>query len=99
MHAVSPYDPDDRSQFSVSALSRLEAAGIQLMAALEKNGAPAARAMIKQWQFGGNPHTLTWRSLLEMLNELYLEELGHQIEKYLKSEFIITIISNTDVFT
>ena len=66
--AVSPYDPDSR--FKISSLTRLEAAGIKVVTALEHNLESI--------------ETFTWAELLEFISsELNLKELGQQIEAYL----------------
>ena len=95
MHAVPAYDPD--SQFSVGALSRLEAAGIPVLTELEKVGdwslsadTTSHKAFDDMWfskKLGTRPPT--WRSLYEVLRELDLEELSQEIEEYLSCECVM----------
>ena len=93
---MSPYDPD--SQFTTSALSRLEAAGIPVITSLQNvdgkmaNAIGAAHlssldAMLEWWVSGGtSPVPPTWRSLYGVLRELDLEELAQEIQDYLGCE-------------
>lgn len=93
---VSPYDPD--SQFSRSALSRLEAARIPVLSSLAKiDGEQLEKTIglsigdyddtLDRWIESCNPPT--WKSLYDVLKELDLEELSEQIEEYLGSKWLV----------
>ena len=79
----------------MSALFRLEEAGIELVPSLEKMHAQLARVLgikskvqgsaeivVKQWIAGKSPRPPTWSSLYNVLRELNVKELAQQIEEY-----------------
>lgn len=95
---MSPYDPD--SEFSISALQRLQNAGFNFAPSLLNHykfmdhakkmpeyDVPAEteeplRIIVDNWLDAvGRPST--WRSLLEILQELSLGEMSQQIENFL----------------
>ena len=96
---MSPYDPDSR--FSRSALYKLEAAGIPVMASLAKVSGEFVRVVglltqtyttdkvIDLWLNGESKTDLppTWRSLYGVLRGLDLVELSEQIELYLSGRY------------
>ena len=98
--AVSPYDPDSR--FSMNSLSRLEeGAGIKIVTSLADIPAQLAAVLgvslmtgeeqqmeivIGKWESGQSQHPITWRSLLDLLKELDLEDLSQEIEDYMHGE-------------
>lgn len=95
---VPPYDPD--STFSMNSLSRLEeGAGFNIVKSLAEIPAQLASVLgvttemdqqveitIKKWVSGGSQRPLTWRSLLDILWELDLEDLSQEIENYMHGE-------------
>jgi hypothetical protein len=98
--AVLSYDPD--SCFSISALFKLEAAGVPVVTLLARNlpqfvkacgvalntkkSEGSVVAALKQWNTESHPQPRTWRSLFEVLNKVDLGNLSHQIEEYLTGE-------------
>ena len=97
---MSPYDPD--SQFSKSALSRLEAAGIPVLTSLKGMGVKKIADSIgvdcpsywcnilDEWASGkisGN-RPPTWRSLYGVMREHDLKKLSQEIEEYLSCEWV-----------
>ena len=97
--AVSPYDPD--SEFSMNSLCRLEeGAGIKIVTTLAEIAAQLAAVLgvelrrgeeqvemvIGKWESGQSKHPITWRSLLDILKELDLEDLSQEIENYMHGE-------------
>lgn len=98
---VSPYTSD--SQFSRSALHRLEATGIPVMTSIAGVQKPLAVAIgvqynsyqspdidkiLEQWVSGNTSQPPTWRSLYDVLRKLDLEELSEQIDEYLCCELM-----------
>ena len=97
---MSPYDPDSR--FSMNSLSRLEGvAGIKIVTSLAEIPAQLAAVLgvslmageeqqveivIGKWESGQSQHPITWRSLLDILKELDLEDLSQEIEDYMHGE-------------
>ena len=94
---MSPYDPD--SQFSRSALAKLEAAEMPVMTLLERIWERLAAAvgageddpssfegLLNDWLSRRTSVPPTWRSLYGVLRELGLEELAREIEDYLSCE-------------
>ena len=94
---VSPYDPDSR--FSMNSLTRLEGgAGIKIVTSLAEIPAQLAAAIgvageeqqvevvIRKWESGQSQHSVTWRSLLDVLRRLDLEDLSQEIEDYMHGE-------------
>ena len=94
---VSPYDPDSR--FSMNSLTRLEGgAGIKIVTSLAEIPARLAAAIgvageeqqveivIGKWESGQSQHSVTWRSLLDVLRRLDLEDLSQEIEDYMHGE-------------
>ena len=97
-HAVSPYNPD--SQFTIKALSRLEATGIKidtslyglhtkLVDILGVDKSLSVSEAISEWVSGRSHHPPTWRRLLDVLRKLDLVELSQQIEDYLSGECVL----------
>ena len=98
--AVSPYDSDSR--FSMNSLSRLEeGAGIKIVTSLAEIPAQLAAVLgvrlmtveekqveivIGKWESGQSQHPITWRSLLDILKELDLEDLSQEIEDFMHGE-------------
>ena len=78
---MSPYDPD--GQFSMSFLTRLEAAGIKVMTTLRKH-TYAQLQSIDIEKILTDAQISTWAALLNfIINVLKLRDLGQQIEDYL----------------
>ena len=95
--AVSPYDPDSR--FNMNSLSRLEeGVGIKIVTSLAeiptqlaavlgmKGREQEVEIVIGKWESGQSQHPITWRSLLDILKELDLEDLSQEIEDYMHGE-------------
>ena len=92
---MSPYNPD--SQFSMSALSRLEVTGVGIFSSLNDLHTELAdilsldkllslREVISKWVSGRSRHPPTWRTLHDILRNLDLVELSQQIEDYLSGK-------------
>ena len=56
--------------------------GVRLMAGEEQQ----VEIVIGKWESGQNQHPITWRSLLDTLKELDLEDLSQEIEDYMHGE-------------
>ena len=98
--AVSPYDPDSR--FHMNSLSRLEeGAGIKIVTSLADIPAQLAAVLgvrlmageeqqveivIRKWESGQSQLPISWRSLLDILKELDLEDLSQEIEDFMHGE-------------
>ena len=83
--AVSPYDPN--GQFSNSSLTRLEAANIPVVTAIEESLATTdinymGPSLVIQLVFERSPRP-TWKSLHRVLRELDLDDLSQEIEEHL----------------
>ena len=86
----------------MSSLSRLEeGAGIKIVTSLAEIPAQLAAVLgvrlmtgeeqqvevvIGKWESGQSQHPITWRSLLDILKELKLEDLSQEIEDYMHGE-------------
>ena len=94
---------DDR--FSVSALHRLEAAGVPVVTSLkmeiENNPGQISRILYRQeewakeWEKGACHLPPTWRSLFEMLKELDLEDLSQEVQTYLTGELVYILLESS----
>ena len=92
--AVSSYEPD--SSLSVGSLSALEHAGIRIVIPLKEHlaelqsvtgiGQDSSLMLIDRWGKGEGRSPLTWRSLLDTLQELNLGDLSQQIGEYLSGK-------------
>ena len=102
---MSPYDPNSR--FSMNSLSRLEeGAGIKIVTSLAEVPAQLAAVLgmegeeqeveivIGKWESGQSQHPITWRSLLDVLKELDLEDLSQEIEDYMHGEQGVCIFTS-----
>ena len=97
---MTPYDPDSR--FSMKSFFTLEeGAGIKIVASLAEIPTQLAAILgvslmtgeeqqveivIEKWESGQSQHPRTWRSLLNILKELDLEDLSQEIEDYMHGE-------------
>ena len=55
--------------------------GVRLMTGEEK-----VQIVIGKWESGQSQHPITWRSLLDILKELDLEDLSQEIDDYMQGE-------------
>ena len=49
-------------------------------------GTTSGNIVIGKWESGQSQHPITWRSLLDILKELDLEDLSQEIEDYIHGE-------------
>ena len=93
--AVTPFDPD--SNFTMRALTLLEAAGIPVMSTLNNHTGTilciqysvlpsglSSEQLFHYWLTWGGKLPPTWRSLLQIIRQLSLDELAYQVETYLR---------------
>ena len=94
---MTPYDSN--SQFYISSLARLEAAGIKVVSALRdnfdclkktlgltasKDVAETVEHVMELWEGKKDSVPMTWRKLLQIVSQVMdLKELSQQIENYL----------------
>ena len=96
--AVTPFDPN--SNFIISALTLLEAAGVPVMSSLNNYTGRvqmilgilyllpmglSSEQLFHYWLTRGGKLPPTWRSLLQIIRQLSLDDLAYQVETYLRT--------------
>ena len=70
----------------VTSLAEIPAQLAAVLGVMLKTGEKQVEIVIGKWESGQSQHPITWRSLLNILKGLNLEDLRQEIEDYMHGE-------------